>query len=120
MQLPQAMDRVFAKALSTRHGAATPMGHPFGLGLQRRVNNSIPPLLIVARLTAAPGCHLPNPLDALGACPLSPEFDGVAIDRQPRRHLLVGVAVTGTQENTTAQDDLLRCGMRGFPAFETA
>src|SRR5208283_5581034 len=92
--LPEAVDRVLADSLLPGHRAATPMGHAFGLGLQRGSHNRGGFLLAIGGFSPAPRPDFPQPLQSLVMKSPSPQCRSVTIDAQLGSDLQVLFSLT--------------------------
>ena len=60
---PNVADRGLADLLVLGHQTTTPVGHPFGLGLQRRSDDGFDLLRSERGLAASPRRHFPQTID---------------------------------------------------------
>src|SRR5260370_9884025 len=118
MKLPQPTHGVLTDPLRLGHQPTAPMRHPFGLGLQGRVNDGVPLGLIVVRSAAATGCNLPHFPNASGTHSLAPQIYGGPTDSHARGYLLVSLARLSHQDDPAPERYLLRCALGGFPLFQ--
>ena len=115
---PDLADGRLAEALALGHQPATPMRHPLGLGLQRRVDHGLHFLGSVGGLTTASRRDLPRTPQPLLGKTLSPQLDAMAIHLESGGNGQIGTALGGSQNHPAAECDLLRSSVGGQPLLK--
>src|SRR3954462_15760578 len=115
---PYVADGGLAQAQARRHQPATPLGAPFGLGLQCGVDDPFDVLLAIGWLAAAARSHVPQPGQTLLQKTLPPEAHGLAIDLQFRRNRQFRLSRRRRQNDAATKRYLLRRSHRSQPLIE--
>src|SRR6201987_132348 len=89
------------------HQAATPLRHPFWLGLKRRLDNGLDLVWPKGGLASSARRNFPQAVDTLLPKAPSPQHDGLSIDRQLLSDGTVGSTGGRGQHDPAAQGHLL-------------
>ena len=92
------------------------MGHPFGFGLQGRVNDRITLGLVVVRFAPTPRSNLPDLVNARLPHPLAPEFHGVPVNAELICNRSVLLTDHSAQNDPAPQCHLLGSPVCGLPS----
>src|SRR5258706_5357902 len=115
---PDVADRRLADSLLHRHRATTPMRAPFRLGVQGGVDHCLDAGRIVSGFPAPTGRDLPESWQALGAKPLAPQTNRLAVDAILGSDHNLRLALSDGQNDAAAERHLLRRTQDHHPLFQ--
>src|SRR5208283_3775870 len=118
VQLPQSVDGAGTDLLRLGHEPATPVGHPFGFGLQGRVNDGVTLGLVILRLDPASRSNFPNLVDAPLPHAVAPEFDRMPVNSKSVRDGPILLTGHRSQNNLAAQSNLLGSSVSRHPLLQ--